>query len=71
MLASAPPNCSVSASFMGLPANCAHPERRASEMHLAIQRVCQAAAAVTTILTEQTEFTDALATPQSMAEQIR
>ena len=62
VLASAPLNRSVSASFMRLPANCARPERRASDIRLAIGRVCQAAAAVTTILTEQTEFTDALAT---------
>ena len=70
MLASAPPNRSLSASFMRLPANCAHPERRASEIRLAIRRVCQAAAAETTILTEQTEFTDRRQPPLTIAEQI-
>jgi hypothetical protein len=55
---------------MRLPANCAHPERRASEIRLAIRRVCQAAAAETTILTEQTEFTDRRQAPPTIAEQI-
>ena len=55
---------------MGLPANCAHPERRASVIRLAIQRVCQAAAAVTTILTEQTEFTEVQRLSPPIAEQI-
>ena len=71
VLASAPLNRSVSASFMRLPANCAHPERRgASDIRLAIQRVCQAPAAVTTVLTEQTEFTDVLGTRLPSAEQM-
>src|ERR1700722_19279758 len=55
---------------MRLPANCAHPERRASEIRLAIARVCQAAAGETTILTEQTEFTDRCLAPPTIAEQI-
>src|SRR5258708_10933576 len=55
---------------MRLPADCAHPERRASEIRLAIRRVCQAAAAETTILTEQTEFTDRRQAPPTIAEQI-
>lgn len=55
---------------MRLPANCAHPERRASEIRLAIRRVCQAAAAETTILTEQTEFTDRHQPPPTIAQQI-
>jgi hypothetical protein len=70
VLASAPLNRSLSASFMRLPANCAHPERRASEIRLAIARVCQAAAAETTILTEQTEFTDRHQPPPTIAQQI-
>jgi hypothetical protein len=55
---------------MRLPANCAHPERRASEIRLAIARVCQAAAVETTILTEQTEFTDRRQPPPTIAQQI-
>jgi hypothetical protein len=70
VLASAPLNRSLSASFMRLPANCAHPERRASDIRLAIRRVCQAAAAETTVLTEQTEFTDRRQAAPMIAEQI-
>jgi hypothetical protein len=56
---------------MRLPAtNCAHPERRASEIRLAIRRVCQATAAETTILTEQTESADRRQPPPTIAQQI-
>jgi hypothetical protein len=70
VLASAPLNRSLSASFMRLPANCAHPERRASEIRLAIARVCQAVAVETTILTEQTEFSGRRQPPPTIAQQI-
>src|ERR1700727_3301058 len=55
---------------MRLPANCAHPERRASKIRLAIRRVCQATAAETTILTEQTESTDRRQPPPTITQQI-
>ena len=59
-LPAASPSFPNGATFIRLPADFAH--LRAGVLRLAIDRVCQSHAAVSTILTEQTEFTSSART---------